>query len=91
MSKTLYESFGANGSLILFEHSNDGHIDHTHHSDFGGYELAKCMILGIQQNQLGLSKSVVDGFTFDPAHPDTVESFKIPRDPTIANDKPPGS
>jgi lysophospholipase L1-like esterase len=93
MSKTLYESFGKDGSEVLFAQTGPTSHDGTHHSDFGSYELAKCIILGIQQDKLPLAAHVVDGFTFDPAHPDKLADFKVvptPK-PTAGMDKPPGS
>ncbi|MGA2052121.1 MAG: rhamnogalacturonan acetylesterase, partial [Opitutales bacterium] len=41
MSKTLYESFGPDGSEVLFAQTSPTTHDGTHHSDFGSYELAK--------------------------------------------------
>jgi lysophospholipase L1-like esterase len=93
MSKTLYESFGPQGSEVLFAQTGPTSHDGTHHSDFGSYELAKCIILGIQQDKLGLASHIVDGFSFDPAHPDKPADFKVvptPK-PGATMDKPPGS
>jgi lysophospholipase L1-like esterase len=89
LSKTLYESFGPDGSLVLFAPTARGH-DMTHHSDFGSYELAKCIVLGVQQDKLDLANHVVDGFAFDPAHPDKPEDFKVPASPTPRGDRPLG-
>jgi lysophospholipase L1-like esterase len=93
MSKSLYESFGKDGSEVLFAQTGATTHDGTHHSDFGSYELAKCIILGIQQDKLGLASHVVDGFTFDPAHPDKPADLKVVPTPkqTATMDKPPGS
>jgi lysophospholipase L1-like esterase len=93
MSKSLYESFGPDGSEILFAQTGPTTHDGTHHSDFGSYELAKCIILGIQQDKLDLAKHIVDGFSFDPAHPDKLEDFKVAPTPRASRtlDKPPGS
>jgi len=93
MSKSLYESFGPDGSEVLFAQTSATAHDGTHHSDFGSYELAKCIVLGIQQDKLDLAKHIVDGFTFDPAKPDKPEDFKVtptPK-PDRTMDKPPGS
>ena len=93
MSKTLYESFGPQGSEVLFAQTGPTSHDATHHSDFGSYELAKCIVLGIQQDKLGLASHIVDGFTFDPAHPDKPADFKVvptPK-PSVPLDKPAGS
>ena len=93
MSKSLYESFGPDGSEVLFAATSATGHDGTHHSSFGSYELAKCIILGIQQNKLDLAKHIVDGFSFDPAHPDKPESFKVAPTPRRSRtlDAPPGN
>ena len=65
--------------------------DGTHHNNYGSYELAQCVALGIEQNKLPLAKSLVDGFTFDPAHPDDVKTFEMPVSPNISTAKPLGN
>jgi lysophospholipase L1-like esterase len=93
MSKSLYESFGPDGSEVLFAQTSATAHDGTHHSDFGSYELAKCIILGIQQDKLDLAKHIVDGFHFDPSKPDKPEDFKVANTPRASRnqDRPPGS
>ena len=50
--------------------------DGTHHNNYGSYELAKCVVLGIRENKLPLAKSIVPDFgDFDPAQPDAVANF----------------
>jgi len=79
MSKTLYETAGPEKAIMLFEHTSPTKFDHTHHSPYGAYELAKCIVQGIRDDKLGLAKFIVDGLPpFDPAHPDSEESFKVP-------------
>ncbi|HEX9045556.1 MAG TPA: rhamnogalacturonan acetylesterase, partial [Verrucomicrobiae bacterium] len=65
--------------------------DATHHNNYGSYELAKCIALGIQQAKLPLAKSIIDGFHFDPAHPDAVSQFEIPASPNTSAEKPLGN
>lgn len=92
MSKPLYESFGENGSIALFEHTPDGKFDATHHSPYGAYELAKCVAEGIRQNKLDLARFLVDGFQgFDPAHPDPEAGFAVPPSPLATMEKPFGN
>lgn len=44
--------------------------DRTHHSEYGAYLQAKCIVLGIRQAHLPLADYIVDDFgLFDPAHP----------------------
>ncbi len=75
MSATFYTAMGPANAKII---SGDG----THTVIYGGYELTKCVVMGIKQNNLDLAKYIVDDFKdFDPAHPDPVESVDIPPSP----------
>ena len=94
MSKALYETLGPEKSILLFEHVGDNlsKFDATHHSPYGAYELAKCVVEGIKNSKLDLAKSIVDDFnSFDPAHPDPVESFHVPPSPSNDTTKPEGN
>ena len=79
MSDTFYESAGADAPKIL--------ADGTHSTAYGGYEFAKCIVMGIKQNHLDLDKFIVDGFKdFDPAHPDSAAALNL--DPLFAGGRP---
>jgi lysophospholipase L1-like esterase len=93
MSKTLYEHFGPTGSIALFEHKADSSkFDATHHSPFGAYELAKCVIQGIRQNKLELASHILDDVpAFDPAKPDSAEQVNIPPSPVSTTLRPLGN
>jgi lysophospholipase L1-like esterase len=70
MSDTFYLSAGADAGKIL--------ADGTHSTAYGGYEFAKCIVMGIKQNKLDLANYIVDDFKdFDPAHPDTLDSLNL--------------
>jgi len=70
MSDTFYESAGADAGKIL--------ADGTHSTAYGGYEFAKCIVMGIKANKLDLANYIVDDFKdFDPAHPDTADSLNL--------------
>ncbi|HVS51952.1 MAG TPA: rhamnogalacturonan acetylesterase [Opitutaceae bacterium] len=58
--------------------------DRTHHSEYGAYLQAKCIVLGIKQANLPLAKYIVDDFgRFDPQHPEpTLAQFSLPSDMT---------
>jgi len=87
MSKDLYESFGKDGSGVLFK---DG--DGTHHSKFGAYELAKCIVQSIRDQKLPLAKVLVKGLPkFDPKKPDDPKTFAIPASPAVTDQKPLGN
>ncbi len=92
-SKILYEAFGDQPSLALFEHSADySQKDATHHSPFGAYELARLIVQGLRDDHLPVSAQIVDGLPdFDPAHPDKESDFHVPPAATFATAKPFGS
>ena len=70
MSMAFYESAGADASKIL--------ADGTHSTAFGGYEFAKCIVMGIRQNKLALASFIVDDFKpFDPTHPDSLAALDL--------------
>jgi lysophospholipase L1-like esterase len=83
MSKVFYKALGAD----LDKAFQDG----THHNNYGSYELAKCVALGIQQDKLPLAKSLVSDFSFDPAKPDDVNQFEMPASPNASKEKPLGN
>src|SRR5947207_82041 len=80
MSKTLYEAMGERPSIQLFEHAGTdlSKFDATHHSPYGAYELAKCVVEGIKQAKLDLAAHVADDVpAFDAAKPDPVDKFDV--------------
>ena len=87
MSKLFYEALGPERSKLAFKEG-----DGTHHNNFGSYELAKCVAEGIKKAKLDLVKSLVKNVNaFDPARPDSLESFKLPASPVVTNVKPLGN
>jgi len=86
MSAELYEALGPKEAPKAF--AGD---DKTHHSDYGSYELAKCVVEGIRKADLPLVKMLVeDTPRFDPAHPDPPAEFEIPVEPLKKQEKPYG-
>jgi lysophospholipase L1-like esterase len=78
MSVAFYEALGPEQSALAFS----GGRDLTHHSAYGAYELAKCVVEGIRANKLALATHIVADYqSFDPAHPDPPESFAVPASP----------
>jgi lysophospholipase L1-like esterase len=70
MSDIFYQSAGDDASKIL--------ADGTHSTAYGGYEFAKCIVMGIKQNKLPLANFIVDDFKdFDPAHPDSFATLNL--------------
>jgi lysophospholipase L1-like esterase len=84
MSRTFYRA--------LRENVGQAFQDGTHHNNYGSYELAKCVVEGIQQDKLPLAKFIVDDFgDFDPAKPDAFATFAMPASPTASKEKPLGN
>ena len=85
MSKLFYEALGPTDAHVAFAGK-----DTTHHSDYGSYELAKCIVEGIRQSKLPLVKYLFDTPPFDPAHPDPFARFDLPPDPAAPPQRPYG-
>jgi lysophospholipase L1-like esterase len=97
MSKTLFEAMGQEGTLKAFMHYPAGSFpgqtaaieDNTHFNSYGAYELARCIVHGIREADLPLTKfldpSVPD---FDPAHPDPQPTFNLPFTPILLKSDP---
>jgi lysophospholipase L1-like esterase len=90
MTKIMYEALGPEESKHLFviypANSFPGEPnvlnDNTHFNSYGAYQLAKCVIEGIRQNNLALKKYLLKGLpAFDPSKPDPFDSFDLPLSP----------
>ena len=89
MSIAFYEALGPTKAPLAF--SNDGK-DPTHHNNYGAYELAKCVVQGIRDARLPVASHIADDFTrFDPAHPDSPDSFALPPSPARSTLAPRGN
>jgi lysophospholipase L1-like esterase len=87
MSIAFYEALGPEKAHLAFSRR-----DTTHHSAYGAYELAKCIIEGIRENKLDLARFIVADYRpFDPAHPDDPEKFDVPASPGSSNLPPRGN
>lgn len=100
MSKTLYEALGVEESKKIFLHypansfsNNPNEIhDDTHFSNYGAYQLAKCVLEGIKTAKLPISKFIVRDFLpFNPAQPDAISKWKFPPSPYVDFVKPDGN
>jgi lysophospholipase L1-like esterase len=97
MSKTLFDAMGPEGTLKAFMHfpanSFPGQTaaisDDTHFNGYGAYELARCIVHGIREANLPLTKfldpTVPD---FNPAHPDSQPDFHLPFTPILLKSDP---
>jgi hypothetical protein len=84
MSLVFYKALGADLGKAF--------QDATHHNNYGSYELAQCVVEGIEQDNLPLAKYIVDDFKgFDPAHPDSLAVFQMATSPVSSSEKPLGN
>lgn len=100
MSADLYEAWGVDGSKKAFVHFPAGTFpnqekdlaDNTHFNPYGGYQIAKCILKGIQDNNLPLKAYIKDDFkSYDPKKPDSFDSFTVPSSPFTSLIKPDGN
>jgi lysophospholipase L1-like esterase len=92
MSRTLFEAMGPEGTLKAFMHypanSFPGQTaaisDDTHFNSYGAYELARCIVHGIREANLPLTKFLDPAVPdFNPAHPDSQSDFHLPFTPIL--------
>jgi oligogalacturonide lyase len=63
----LYEALGPDTSHYAFATMEEG----THHNEYGAYEIAKCVVMGIRAARLEVAASIAEDFApFDPSRPD---------------------
>lgn len=99
MTTLLYEAMGVEESKQAFVHypanTFPGQIealaDNTHFNGYGAYQIAKCVLQGIRDNELPLADYIVDMLGYDPEKPDSVEQFWLPLSPGIELVKPDGN
>lgn len=100
MSKAFYEALGVETSKKAFVHhpantypgQTQALADNTHFSPYGAYELAKAVVQSIVQQKLPLKKHVVHCWkTFDPANPDSPDTFRWFESPSADVLKPDGN
>jgi lysophospholipase L1-like esterase len=100
MSRVLYEAWGPEESKKAFviypANTFPGQTkeltDNTHFNPYGAYEIARCIVNGIRQNNLGISTYLKkDLKSFDPSNPDAVNALYWPLTPSIASEKPDGN
>jgi lysophospholipase L1-like esterase len=84
MSMTLFEAIGPDNLPKAF-------VDGTHQNAYGSYELAKCVVNGIVALKLPWAQDLTDDWKpFDPAHPDPLETFRLPPDVQLDPARPGG-
>lgn len=86
MSKILFEALGSEDSKKAFVHYEAGTFpgqqeplaDNTHFSTYGAWQLAKCIVKGIQESKSPLRKYLKDTGNYDPKKPDPHNVWKWP-------------
>lgn len=88
-SRAFYEALGPEKSPLAF---SNGGKDITHHNNYGAYEFAKIIVQGIRDAKLPLAQSITEDFTdFDPAKPDSPDTFVFAASPGHSTVTPRGS
>jgi lysophospholipase L1-like esterase len=105
MTRTLYESLGVENSKKAFVHyppdtwpgQTKALEDNTHFNPYGAYQIAKCVITGLnnlskQGFQLDFMEYLSDDYMpYSPSLPDPVKSFKWNPSPFTEVEKPDGN
>jgi lysophospholipase L1-like esterase len=100
MSKVLYEAWGPEESKKAFviypANTFPGQTkelnDNTHFNPYGAYEIARCIVNGVVQNNLPIARYLrKDLMPFNPSKPDAVGDLYWPLTPSIASEKPEGN
>ena len=100
LSKTLFEAMGPENSKKAFVHypansyanQSTALADDTHFNPYGAYELAKCVVKSIVDQNLPLKKYLSKNYkNFDPNQPDPVEKFHWPESIYMESLKPDGN
>lgn len=88
MSEKLLNAMGEKNAWLLFSRGEDA----THHSPFGAWELAKCVVQGLRDAQVEPAKWLRDDVpAFDPAKPDSLAAFTVPTSPRRPGAPAPGA
>jgi lysophospholipase L1-like esterase len=100
MSKTLYEAWGNVNSMKAFVHypantfpGQDKPLkDDTHFNPYGAYQLARCVVQSIKEQQLPFASYLKKNLSaFNPANPDKLESWYWPQSVLLEAVKPDGN
>lgn len=84
LSVILYRALGTN--------LDSAFVDGSHHTVYGGYLLARCVVDGIRRAGLDLTNYFIPGLdSFDPATPEPPEAIAIPPSPIRSEVKPDGA
>ncbi len=100
MSMELYEALGVEVSKKALVHYPKGTFpgqekdfaDNTHFNTYGAYQLAKCIVQSIIDQNLPLKKHIKSDFIeFNPNNPENPDDFVWPLSPALDLEKPYGN
>lgn len=100
LSKTLFEAMGperAKQAFVYYPANSYPNqptalADDTHFNTYGAYELAKCVVKSIVDQNLALKKYISKNYkSFNPAKPDHIEKFHWPGSVFMEALKPDGN
>lgn len=100
MTKVLYETLGPEGSKKAFVHypansfpgQKEDLADDTHFNTYGAYQIAQCVLSGIQKELPALAAYVKKGVAmYDPTAPDAFTTWNWTESPRTDSTKPDGN
>jgi lysophospholipase L1-like esterase len=99
MSKILFETLGVEGSKNALVHfpansfpgQKEALADNSHFSNYGAYQLTKCILQGIIDLNLELKHNIINFKSYNPNNPDLFEEFSVPFSPSFHYIKPDGN
>jgi lysophospholipase L1-like esterase len=100
MSKIMYEAWGPQESVKAFVHYPANTFpnqptkleDNTHFNTYGAYEIARCIVQGIKDKKIPITKYLKKSVaSFNPSKPDPVEKWYWPQSILLAAEKPDGN
>jgi hypothetical protein len=97
MTRILFETLGFENSkraLVHYPAETYGKKleDNTHFNPYGAYEVAKCVVMGMKQLNLPITKHLrTDWHDFNPAQPDDWSTFKWASSLLPESNKPDGN
>lgn len=91
LSQRLHLALGPEQSKKAFATAADGQLDNTHHNNYGSYQLARCIVQALRDQQHPLAKFIAaDVAPYSPDRPDDPEKFAVPASPLVTNERPLG-
>lgn len=100
MTRTLYESWGVVASKNAFVHypantfpgQNKPLEDNTHFNAFGAHEIALCILQGLIDHQIDISKHIINfNPPYSPEQPNSFNDWDLIMSPRFISEKPDGN